>query len=68
METRSAPSTSLIRTQYSLGCHARMHQHHQQEEDPGDLKREAAYNLSIIYRNSGNSQLARDILMRYCTV
>jgi len=33
-----------------------------------DLHREVAYNLSLIYRASGNIELAKDILYRYCWV
>lgn len=32
-----------------------------------DLKREAAYNLSLIYRESGSHHLARSLLVTYCT-
>ncbi|XP_015168450.1 general transcription factor 3C polypeptide 3 isoform X3 [Solanum tuberosum] len=33
-----------------------------------DLRREAAYNLHLIYKNSGAHDLARQILKDYCTV
>ncbi|KAJ8557801.1 hypothetical protein K7X08_004567 [Anisodus acutangulus] len=33
-----------------------------------DLRREAAYNLHLIYKNSGAHDLARQILRDYCTV
>ncbi|EDV23087.1 uncharacterized protein TRIADDRAFT_58003 [Trichoplax adhaerens] len=33
-----------------------------------DLSREAAYNLSLIYRNSGSEDLARHILYTYCSI
>ncbi|CAN4098039.1 unnamed protein product [Withania somnifera] len=33
-----------------------------------DLRREAAYNLHLIYKNSGARDLARQILKDYCTV
>jgi hypothetical protein len=32
-----------------------------------DLKREAAYNLAMIYRDSGSNDLARSLLVTYCT-
>jgi general transcription factor 3C polypeptide 3 (transcription factor C subunit 4) len=35
------------------------------ESDPHELKREAAFNLSLIYRTTGNKDLAHDVLMRY---
>eukprot|EP00123_Amoebidium_parasiticum_P006302 comp17287_c0_seq1/m.16404 comp17287_c0_seq1/g.16404 ORF comp17287_c0_seq1/g.16404 comp17287_c0_seq1/m.16404 type:complete len:997 (-) comp17287_c0_seq1:391-3381(-) len=43
---------------------------HGNEEEEGveGLQREAAYNLSLIYRASGNSSLARRLLWQYCTV
>ena len=38
-------------------------------DDPAsDLKREAAYNLSLIYKNSQNKALARHILWTYIRV
>lgn len=37
--------------------------------DPNkNLTREAAYNLHLIYKNSGNLQLARKMLRDYCTI
>ncbi|KAL6047685.1 General transcription factor IIIC, polypeptide 3, variant 2 [Balamuthia mandrillaris] len=33
-----------------------------------DLRREAAYNLSLIYQNSGSHQLAAKLLRTYCTI
>ena len=33
-----------------------------------DLTPLAAHNLAVIYQNSGNLVLARDILKKYCTV
>ena len=38
--------------------------------EPGycDLRREAAYNLHLIYKKSGAVDLARQVLMDYCTV
>lgn len=32
-----------------------------------DLRREAAYNLHLIYKNSGAVDLARQLLKDYCT-
>ncbi|CAB3989602.1 general transcription factor 3C polypeptide 3-like [Paramuricea clavata] len=36
--------------------------------DKNNLHREAAFNLSLIYRASGNNQVARDLLQKYCTL
>eukprot|EP00047_Mylnosiga_fluctuans_P015771 m.49205 g.49205 ORF g.49205 m.49205 type:complete len:57 (-) comp6095_c0_seq2:281-451(-) len=36
--------------------------------DPTDLRREAAYNLSLIYRASGADSLAAAVLAQYCTI
>ena len=37
--------------------------------DPSsDLRKEAAFNLSLIYKASGNTTLARHILSTYCVV
>lgn len=36
--------------------------------DGCDVRREAAYNLSLIYRASGSDDLARQLLRQYCTV
>ena len=33
-----------------------------------DLRPQAAWNLSLIYRHSGNEELAYDLLERYCTL
>ena len=33
-----------------------------------DLKREAAYNLHLIYKNSGSVDLARQVLKDYCSL
>ena len=33
-----------------------------------DLRREAAFNLSLIYHSSGNTPLTQHYLQRYCTV
>lgn len=33
-----------------------------------DFKREAAFNLSLIYKESGNTALARHLLHTYCTI
>lgn len=33
-----------------------------------DLKREAAFNLSLIYRSSGSDDLAREVLRAHCTL
>ncbi|ORX58729.1 TPR-like protein [Hesseltinella vesiculosa] len=38
------------------------------EEDDTDLKREAAYNLHLIYMTSGSPALAQILLMKYCTI
>mmetsp|Transcript_7133 Transcript_7133/g.11257 ORF Transcript_7133/g.11257 Transcript_7133/m.11257 type:complete len:971 (-) Transcript_7133:169-3081(-) len=47
--------------------------HHHDSKDVGkgevnSLKREAAYNLSLIYRSSGSHALARQILQEYLTI
>ncbi|XP_046844489.1 general transcription factor 3C polypeptide 3-like isoform X1 [Xenia sp. Carnegie-2017] len=34
--------------------------------DKNNLHREAAFNLSLIYRTSGNNQVAKDLLRKYC--
>lgn len=39
-----------------------------EKEDETDLKREAAYNLHLIYVTSGSMNLAQILLMKYCTV
>lgn len=33
-----------------------------------DLKREAAYNLHLIYKNSGSVDLARQVLKDHCSI
>ena len=37
-----------------------------QETDKFDLTKEAAFNLSLIYRQSGNKDLAYSIISKYC--
>ncbi|XP_038132374.1 general transcription factor 3C polypeptide 3 isoform X2 [Cyprinodon tularosa] len=37
-------------------------------DDQVDLRREIAFNLSLIYQNSGNLEMARQILRAHCTV
>lgn len=39
-----------------------------EEEDPTDLKREAAYNLHMIYVTSGSMSLAQILLLKYCSI
>ncbi|XP_068104218.1 general transcription factor 3C polypeptide 3 isoform X2 [Hyperolius riggenbachi] len=38
------------------------------EEDQTDLRRDIAFNLSLIYQNSGNTEMARRLLYTYCIV
>lgn len=38
------------------------------EEDETDIKREAAYNLHLIYITSGSMNLAQILLLKYCTI
>jgi general transcription factor 3C polypeptide 3 (transcription factor C subunit 4) len=38
------------------------------EEENCNLKREAAFNLSLIYKASGNMDMARNVLREFCTV
>ncbi|CAG8584919.1 15004_t:CDS:2 [Racocetra fulgida] len=38
------------------------------EDDPTDLKKEAAYNLSLICIESGSVGLAANLLKKYCTI
>lgn len=38
------------------------------DDDQVDLRREIAYNLSLIYQSSGNKDMARHIIYTYCTV
>ncbi|OCT86295.1 hypothetical protein XELAEV_18019987mg [Xenopus laevis] len=38
------------------------------EEDHLDLRRDSAFNLSLIYQNSGNPEIARRLLYQYCVV
>ncbi|CAG8535125.1 815_t:CDS:10 [Ambispora gerdemannii] len=38
------------------------------DDDSTDLKREAAYNLSLIYVQSGSPGLAQLVLSKYCTI
>ncbi|KAI7811198.1 general transcription factor 3C polypeptide 3 [Triplophysa rosa] len=38
------------------------------EDDQVDLRREIAYNLSLIYQSSGNKDMARQVIYTYCTV
>lgn len=40
----------------------------EEEEDFTDLKREAAYNLHLIYVTSGSMGLAQILLLKYCTI
>lgn len=37
-------------------------------DDESDLKREAAYNLHLIYITSGSMNLAQILLLKYCTI
>ena len=39
-----------------------------EEESTFCLRPEAAFNLSLIYRQSGNEQLARQIIAKYCRI
>ncbi|KAK9980526.1 hypothetical protein ABG768_000127 [Culter alburnus] len=38
------------------------------DDDQVDLRREIAYNLSLIYQASGNKEMARHVIYTYCTV
>uniref|UniRef100_A0A673KWS2 General transcription factor 3C polypeptide 3-like n=1 Tax=Sinocyclocheilus rhinocerous TaxID=307959 RepID=A0A673KWS2_9TELE len=38
------------------------------DDDQVDLRREIAYNLSLIYQSSGNKEMARHVIYTYCTV
>lgn len=38
------------------------------EDDETDLKREAAYNLHLIYMTSGATALAQILLLKYCSI
>ncbi|XP_072285901.1 general transcription factor 3C polypeptide 3 [Pyxicephalus adspersus] len=38
------------------------------EEDQVDLKRDIAFNLSLIYQSSGNIEMARRLLYTYCII
>ncbi|KAM9325619.1 general transcription factor 3C polypeptide 3 [Gastrophryne carolinensis] len=38
------------------------------EEDHVDLRRDIAFNLSLIYQSSGNTEMARMLLYTYCTI
>uniref|UniRef100_A0A672RVC3 General transcription factor IIIC, polypeptide 3 n=1 Tax=Sinocyclocheilus grahami TaxID=75366 RepID=A0A672RVC3_SINGR len=38
------------------------------DDDQVDLRREIAYNLSLIYQSSGNKEMARRVIYTYCTV
>lgn len=38
------------------------------EDDQVDLRREIAYNLSLIYQSSGNKDMARQVIYTYCTI
>ncbi|XP_041120613.1 general transcription factor 3C polypeptide 3 isoform X1 [Polyodon spathula] len=38
------------------------------EDDQVDLRREIAYNLSLIYQSSGNMVMARHLISTYCTI
>ncbi|XP_066544573.1 general transcription factor 3C polypeptide 3 [Amia ocellicauda] len=38
------------------------------EDEQVDLRREIAYNLSLIYQSSGNAPMARHVLYTYCTI
>ncbi|XP_077981936.1 general transcription factor 3C polypeptide 3-like [Glandiceps talaboti] len=39
-----------------------------EDEDDFDLRSQTAYNLSLIYQNSGSVQLARELLLKYCVI
>lgn len=38
------------------------------EIDQIDLRRDIAYNLSLIYQNSGNTGMAQKLLFTYCSI
>ncbi|KAM4626310.1 general transcription factor 3C polypeptide 3 [Discoglossus pictus] len=38
------------------------------EEDQTDLRRDIAFNLSLIYQNSGNKEMARKVLYSHCII
>lgn len=38
------------------------------EVDQVDLRRDIAYNLSLIYQNSGNVRMAQRLLYTYCVI
>ncbi|XP_051982607.1 general transcription factor 3C polypeptide 3 [Xyrauchen texanus] len=38
------------------------------DEDQVDLRREIAYNLSLIYQSNGNKDMARHVVYTYCTI
>lgn len=40
----------------------------EEADDDSDLKREAAYNLHLIYITSGSMNLAQILLMKYCSI
>jgi hypothetical protein len=40
----------------------------QEDDDETDIKREAAYNLHLIYITSGSMNLAQILLLKYCTI
>ncbi|GAA5795499.1 hypothetical protein HPULCUR_000857 [Helicostylum pulchrum] len=44
------------------------HDDDEEEQDETDLKREAAYNLHLIYVTTGSMNLAQILLLKYCTV
>ena len=39
-----------------------------QNDEDFELSREIAYNLSLIYRQSGNHASANEVLVKYCTI
>ncbi|CAL8307776.1 unnamed protein product [Merluccius merluccius] len=71
---------NLGRALHQMGLlHLAIHYYHQAlslpptalegiEEDQVDLKREIAFNLSLIYQASGNTHLARQVLYTHCVI
>ena len=41
---------------------------HGEDSKVFSLRPEAAFNLSLIYRQSGNEELARQIISKYCRI
>lgn len=37
-------------------------------DDQVDLRREIAFNLSLIYQTSGNTEMARQLINTYCII